>query len=115
MLKELPPKKQVEGEPIRRWFFSHQQDLIVWLDDNSSIRGFQLCYDKYESEHAITWRRDIGFTHSTVDDGESSGGRGTPFLYPNGACNIPPILAVFLEISIEVPPDIAAFVAERLR
>jgi hypothetical protein len=116
MLKELPPKQQPEGEPSRRWFFSHEQDLVVWLDDDAEILGFQLCYDKYKSERAITWRREKGFEHSVVDDGESGGlDFQTPFLYPNGRCDIERVLAMFAVQSAAVPAEIVAFVIERLR
>jgi hypothetical protein len=116
MLRELPPKQQPEGEPIRRWFFSHEQDLVVWLDGDAQIRGFQLCYDKHKSEHAITWQREKGFEHSVVDDGESGGlDFQTPFLYPNGCCDIDRVLARFSKLSAAVPTDIVVFVIERLK
>jgi len=115
MLHELPYRQSSEGEPNRRWFFSHEQDLVVWLDDDAQIRGFQLCYDKYKSEHAITWRKEKGFEHSVVDDGESGGlDFQTPFLYPNGYCDITRVLTKFSEISANVPSEIVAFVIERL-
>lgn len=116
MLKELPPGRQPEGEPTRRWFFSHEQDLIIWFDDDRRIRGFQLCYDKYDAERAVTWRREGGFEHSVVDDGERGGlDFQTPFLHPDGRCDVERILADFAELSAEVPADIAAFVVERLQ
>lgn len=116
MLKELPARNQPSGEPERRWFFSHDQDLVVWLDDENRIRGFQLCYDKYKSEHAITWRREGGFEHAAVDDGERGGlDFRTPLLHPDGDCDIDYVLARFLELSASVPGDIVDFVAARLR
>lgn len=116
MLKELPARQQAAGEPSRRWFFSHDQDLVVWLDDEGGILGFQLCYDKYRSERAITWRRQGGFEHAVVDDGERGGiDFQTPFLYPGGDCDIGRVLARFLELSSTVPSDIASFVVDRLR
>lgn len=33
MLREVRNARQVPGEPHRRCFFSHQQDLWVWFGD----------------------------------------------------------------------------------
>jgi hypothetical protein len=86
------------------------------LDGDAQIRGFQLCYDKHKSEHAITWQREKGFEHSVVDDGESGGlDFQTPFLYPNGCCDIDRVLARFSKLSAAVPTDIVVFVIERLK
>jgi len=33
-MREIPDVQQVPGEPRRRWFFSHEQDLIVWFGED---------------------------------------------------------------------------------
>ena len=57
MLAEIEDARQIAGEGTRRWFRDDNLDLIVWYDDSSEISGFQLCYDKYDRERAITWKR----------------------------------------------------------
>ena len=72
MLKEQKNTSQIAGEPARRWFFDENMDLIVWYDNKSNINGFQLCYDKNTTEHAITWTLKNGFSHEAIDGGEDS-------------------------------------------
>ena len=59
MLREIPAK-QLQGEPARRWFTSPEIDLYVWLGEDGSPTGFQLCYDKQAREHALTWTQASG-------------------------------------------------------
>src|SRR3954469_10687202 len=100
-LRELPDTRQVEGEPRRRWFSSPDLDLIVWLDDDESLVGFQLCYDKTRRERALTWRDGRGYEHNAVDDGEQSPGqhKSTPILVANGYYDSERVEALFRESS----------------
>jgi hypothetical protein len=116
MLREIPNTRQIEGEPRRAWYFSHDLDLVVWFDAADAPCGFQLAYDKYRGEHSITWNRDTGFRHYMVDDGEKSAlNSATPFLYADGPFPRDTVLERFVALSGELPPGIAAFVADRLR
>jgi hypothetical protein len=116
MLREIRNTQQVPGESPRRWFFSHEQDLLVWFGDDGRPVGFQLAYGKYRDEHAIVWKVGRGFVHHRVDDGESeSVGKETPLLLPDGAFEAQSVLKQFLALSSEVPQDIVEFVAARLR
>ena len=86
MLKELPEVRQVPEEPNRRWFSDDYFDLIVWLDHNGEITGFQLCYDIAGDEHALTWHEKTGFSHQRVDDGELQRPyKATPILVADGS------------------------------
>lgn len=116
MLREIPHVRQIAGEPQRRWFSSPTLDLIVWLEENDEIVGFQLCYDKTRHERAITWRRDTGFAHEAVDDGEGRPGKykATPILLPDGAFQARTIAGEFQAQSAEVAPRIAGFVHAKL-
>jgi len=38
--------REIIGKAKRRWFSSPQFDLILWLADDHSFTGFELCYDK---------------------------------------------------------------------
>ena len=49
MLKESFP-----GKSSRKWFSDDYFDLIVWIDLNGAVSGFQLRYDKYKKERTLT-------------------------------------------------------------
>lgn len=115
-LRELPRVQQVPGEPRRRWFHGHEMDLVVWEDAEGALLGFQLAYDRHRNEHSIEWRAGRGFAHYQVDDGEAVAlSKETPFLYRNGAFERDRVLMQFLAVAQGLPPEIAAFVAEKLR
>ena len=85
MLREILNVSQVPGTHSR-WFASTFLDLIVWYDKDMAITGFQLCYDKGREEKALTWRRDSGYSHNKIDDGEGRAYRQkmTPILVADG-------------------------------
>ena len=116
-LREIPNTAQVEGEPPRRWFFSHDQDLLVWFGPDGTPSAFQLAYGKYRDEHALRWKAGRGFAHYVVDDGERGGGgaKQAPFLEPDGAFPASKVLERFLSLSADVPREIVEFVAQRLK
>jgi hypothetical protein len=115
-LRELDPTRQVEGERPRRWFASPRADLIVWLEEDGSLNGFQFCYDKDGTEHALTWMERFGYSHMRVDKGRTFefGGRGTPFLVPDGLLDAPRILALFEAQANSLPEEYRAFVRGKL-
>jgi hypothetical protein len=116
MLYEVSRVQQVAGEPRRRWFFSHEQDLLIWFGADGRPVAFQLSYGKYRDEHAIRWKADQGFAHYSVDDGESSAhASDAPILLADGIFPASRVLERFLDLSREMPADIARFVAARLR
>jgi len=116
MLREIRNVVQIEGEPPRRWFFSHEQDLLVWIGPDGTPTAFQLAYGKYHNEHALRWKSGAGYRHYTVDDGETGPvGKQAPVLEPDGAFPASKVLARFLSLSGELPEDIVRFVAERIR
>ena len=116
MLREYLPARQIPGDPPRRWFASEKSDLIVWLADNDVPIGFQFCYDKDFREHALTWMRDRGFSHTGIDAGGSAPHhKGSPLLVADGVVDAPRILALFLAENDLVPTDLAQFVSDKLR
>ncbi len=116
MLREIENARQIEGELPRRWFFSHEQDLLVWLGPDGMPAAFELAYDKYRNEHALRWKAGRGFTHYVVDDGESGGvGKEAPLLYPDGAFDATKVVNRFIDLSTGMPRDIVDFVVGRLR
>lgn len=115
MLREIPNVQQVPGERVRRWFFSHEQDLLVWFGEDGTPIAFQLAYGKYRNERAIRWKRETGFTHDAVDDGENDGVvKQAAILVGDGYFDANKVLERFLEISVELPPEIVSFVSERI-
>lgn len=116
MLREIPNVQQVPAEPRRRWFFSHEQDLLVWFGEDGTPVAFQLAYGKYRNERALRWKAGKGFTHEAVDDGENSGVvKQAAILVADGYFDAANVLDRFAELSAEVPKEIADFVCERLK
>lgn len=113
MLREIQNTRQVPGEQRRRWFFSHDQDLLVWFGEDGKPVAFQLAYGKYRAERALRWKQATGFAHYEVDAGID--GREQPLLMPDGPFDAPGVLDGFLALSGEVPRDIVEFVSEQLR
>lgn len=116
MLREYEHVRQVEGEGKRRWFSDEFFDLIVWSDDAGTIVGFQLCYDAGGEQRALTWRRDFGYTHHRVDDGEHRPGKvkATPVLVADGLFDRRAIATRFASASTDISPTIARFVLGKL-
>lgn len=115
MLVEITDPRQVPGEGLRRWFSDDYFDLIVWLDDHEEISGFQLCYDKFTDERALTWRRKEGYRHEKVDDGELPGHiKMTPVLIADGEFPRQDVAARFRAASGEIDARVAGFVLEVL-
>lgn len=115
MLREVERTQQKAGEPRRRWFFSHEMDLLMWFDEENKPVAFQLAYGKYHNEHAIRWKVDRGFTHHRVEDGRGTDmGAKTPLLIANGAFNASLVLEYFRRLSSGLPPELIDFVVERI-
>ena len=117
MLRELGNVRQIEGDPRRRWFADDHFDLIVWFNEKDGIIGFQLCYDKFEEERALTWFEEIGYTHRKVDDGEQYPGamlKATPILIPDGVFEHEEIARRFRQESGEIEDRVSRFVYEKL-
>jgi hypothetical protein len=72
MLVEVDNVRQIKNDGFRRWFRSINMDLYVWYpqQNEKDILGFQLCYKLGNEEKALTWKKELGFIHNTVDDGE---------------------------------------------
>ena len=118
MLYEIKGIRQYEGEPNRRWFFDNEVDLTVWFDAADDMVGFQLCYDKTQDQHALTWREDGRYQHNRVDDGESIGSigrfKGTPLLFMDGNFDRQRIANIFAEKSQDIPKQIRKFVSDKI-
>jgi hypothetical protein len=115
MLKEIRDVRQVRGEPRRRWFSDEDFDLIVWIDPENRINGFQLCYDKQTEQKALTWLKDKGYQHSRIDDGDNPGKmKASPVLEANGHFDREGIGRWFRENRGDVPEEIVGCVYDRI-
>ena len=115
MLREILNVSQMPGAH-RRWFASSFLDIIVWYDNEMAITGFQLCYDKGREEKALTWRRDYGYSHNRIDDGEGRTYRQkmTPILVADGIFEYKEVSERFKKESKEIDAGIAQFIYEKL-
>ncbi|MCJ8330213.1 MAG: hypothetical protein HRT89_10200 [Lentisphaeria bacterium] len=116
MLKELLNCRQIDGEPRRRWFTDDDFDLIIWYTDDE-VYGFQLCYDKTNSERAFTWVANKGFSHQRVDTGEMYGfgpDNFIPILVPDGIFDAEKIAGIFREKSAELDSPVVELVLSKL-
>lgn len=116
MLSEIIRPKQIPGEPRRRWFSDDNFDLVVWIDTDDNIEGFQLCYNKKNNQHALTWHRDKGYFHSLVDDGEQDPGgyKQTPILLMDGVFSKDAVAQKFSLSSAQIDQDVFSFVYEKI-
>ena len=115
MLKELSEVRQVPGEPKRRWFADDYFDLIVWVG-NGEIISFQLCYDNFGDEHALTWHRQTGYSHQRVDSGEMKRPyKATPILVADGSFDAGTISRLFKKHSRTMDERVAGFVLDKIR
>jgi len=111
MLREIRDVSQVRGEPSRRWFSDEDFDLIVWIDPENRILGFQLCYDKQTEQKALTWLKDDGYQHNRIDDGDNPGKmKASPVLEANGHFDREGIGRRFRENRGDVPEEIVGCV-----
>jgi hypothetical protein len=118
MLVELPDARQFKNEGYRRWFSDTYFDLIVWYDTNkTTIAGFQLCYDKFGRERAITWRKGKGFSHNRIDDGEAAyqHAKMSPILVSDGVFSKEAVSDKFKASSAGIDIEIAELVYEKIR
>jgi len=115
LLLEIQNVRQIKDEGHRRWFTDDYFELILWYDDKDLIRGFQLCYDRFKMEKVLTWKRETGYTHDNVDDGEIPGQhKKTPILIKDGIFNRDKIAERFKKESAELDIDISKFVYDKL-
>jgi hypothetical protein len=115
MLIEIDDVKQYDDEGHRRWFTDDYFDLIIWYNDDNSMYGFQLCYDKQESERSLTWIEGQGFSHNKIDAGEAPGrSKMSPILVPDGLFDKDAIAERFKNTSKKIDRDISAFVYTKL-
>ena len=115
MLQEIKVS-QKENEVYRRWFEDDYFELIVWYDaGRTEITGFQLCYEKMNNEHALTWRKDKGYAHNAVEDGdEPLKYPSSPVLTQDGAFDAGKVLSKFTESCSLIDESLAGIIIRNL-
>lgn len=115
MLREITTIWQNSSAQQRRWFTDADMDLFVWFCDRIPTE-FQLSYGKRDIEYTISWKRDEGFSHYCVDDGENRPARYkmTPILLDQAELNISQIARSFLAAREAMNPGLAGFIYARL-
>ena len=114
MLKEMDNVYQNEEGINRRWFQDSYFDLITW-DRDEVVIGFQLCYDRSGMEKSLTWKKDKGFTHDSVDDGQVTLGMDmSAILVEDGPVPIDMLINRFTDDSREIDSEIRQLVLEKL-
>ncbi len=116
MLYEIRNIRQNEGEPMRRWFIDDYFDLVVWLNNEEEIQGFQLCYDKTKNQHALTWHKESGYMHNRVDSGEDKPGKpkGIPILVTDGFFDYEEIAGIFKKESRNIDHHISELIYRKI-
>ena len=116
-MREIKPVRQNEGEDFRRWFTDDYWDLYVWIDEKDDISGFQLCYGKPDSEHALTWGRDGKFTHTRISGpGDLHAGNiMSPILVTDGFFDYRAVSGRFWKDSAGLAPAVRSFVYTKTR
>jgi hypothetical protein len=87
MLTEFQGVMQERGvSGRRRWFEDDAMQLIVWSQPDGTLTGFQICYPGEDRrERALTWRAGQGFSHASVDSGDTRPDKNlTPILVADG-------------------------------
>ena len=114
MLREVKAREE-SAEGNRRWFADDYFELIVWLDERSTVASFQLCYDRRRWQRALTWTKANGLRHDSVDDGESSALKNqTPLYREGGEFDRADVLRRFQIASVYLPGTIAEFVEAKI-
>lgn len=114
MLKEYPVR-QHQGELKRRCFSDDFFDIYVWVDNHSTISKFQLCYNKKRNEHALTWTKENGFQHYSIDDGEASPTKNqTPIFASDGLFPANEVFEKFVVNSEGIDQKVRSFLIEKL-
>jgi hypothetical protein len=81
MLKEIKNERLTLER--RRWFTDDYMDVYVWYDLNTTLIGFQVCFEKNKIEKAFTWFSSGYCSMYGVDSGEDSPLKNmTPILIP---------------------------------
>jgi len=91
-------------------------DLIVCFKNDNEITGFRLCYNISFDDKELTWLKDKGFIHNSIDEGENIAPRhkGSPILIRDGSFDNAKFSLRFKNESKNIDGNISKFVYEKL-
>ncbi len=91
-------------------------DLYIWFDDEGDIIKLQLCYRLGTVENAFTWGFESGYSHDTVDDGDTPRQmlKQTPLLVADGEFNSVAVGMLFSEVGGRLEKQIFEFVRKKI-
>ncbi len=103
MLREILSSRKIINGQSRRWFTNEMFDLFIFFNNENMLVQFQLCYDKQDNEHVISWSERSGYAHNRIDTGRDIPGRaGSPLFVSNGSCDIETLKKAFIESSLNL-------------
>jgi hypothetical protein len=108
--------RRIPNDFLRRWLGDDYFDLIVWYENDGSIHGFQLCYDKPGQERSLIWTLKRGFVHTGIDEGEQTPfANCTPILVPDGVFPAALVREQFNRRSSQIDELIREFVLAKIQ
>ena len=105
-LHEIQHEGPQPGQPLHRWFQSDYFDVYLWYNGEGVLDRFELCYDRYGDEHALTWERGSHhLAHNAVGGGERFFGHGSAAILETAKRRPPENLAECFRAASEMLPD----------
>lgn len=115
MLHEITSGQRKVDDLTRRWFSDDSMDLFVFLDQEEQLVQLQLCYDKLNDEHVLSWKKESGFSHDRIDDGQNVSGKArAPIMVANGICDVDIVLNQFKESGQEISSELFNVIYSKL-
>lgn len=109
------PIRHFSNDLDKSWTVDDCLDLVIWYDATGDMYGFQLCYDRFGHQRAVTWTHHDGFSHSYV---HSSGGLGAGMSPVLRSCDDFPwrlVLREFMMRSQELDPAIRMLIRDMIK
>ena len=96
--------------------FDEYLELIVWYeDDEKSIYGFQLSYDRLGEERVVTWLKKGTFMHCLLTQDSTAPGKNlTQMLVKGGDFDKTKLISEFTKRSIYIDDTIRMLVLSKL-
>jgi hypothetical protein len=107
--------KQDRAGHVRRWFRNDYFDLFTWQSPEAEVVAFQLCYNTGHNERVLSWKKDLGFLHCRIDDGQSTAFVNmSPIFVSDGSFPGSLVMQRFIRESAHVSEDLRCFVINKV-
>ena len=117
MLQEIATNKVKQDKPghVRRWFQNNYFDLFTWQSPEAEVVAFQLCYDTSRNERVLSWKKDLGFLHCRIDDGQPTAFVNmSPIFISDGNFPGNSVMRRFIRESLQISEDIRLFIINKV-